>query len=129
MRYLTKKQINYAAKRGEKAAIKCSIRHWKELREASLEDLKNWDSSGATIIVGHSACALCRRHSTSQYDDTCVDCNACSLGRKLGSCGVSECNPYRKADRVYNQYFKSWKLRRKWQRACDRMIKVLESLL
>lgn len=65
MKWLTKKQVEAAAKKGAKAAFKCSIKHWEQVCAASGEEAVGKVRRGG--LIGSQTCALCSHYS-------CDDC-------------------------------------------------------
>ena len=68
MTYLTIEQVKREARRSDRAAIRCSIKHWEELRDAPLKDLRRRDNIWPFAVF----CALCRRHKREM--DVCDGC-------------------------------------------------------
>jgi len=81
MRWLLKKTIEKAAKKSDKAALDCTIKHWEQLASVSYEAyLRAVDRKDVSFYCRY--CALCLRH----YDHgtpcplkkrRCMEGNAC----------------------------------------------------
>ena len=63
--WLTIDEIKAAAKESDIAALRCSVKHWEQVYEASFEEYEKALDAG---LVGHDEeyCALCMRMKCSQ---------------------------------------------------------------
>ena len=69
MNWLSKEQINAAAKESDQAALEMSIEHWQQIYDATDEEWGDgWGED--EVRVGQLHCALCRRYLGS----TCYKC-------------------------------------------------------
>lgn len=122
MNYQTRSEVNKAAKQSEKAAIKSSIRHWKEISTAPLKDVLDEEA----LKGSHYNCALCIR-----YNDTCPKCPLLNGGEWCGSSistyGQAE-NERRKIGCANSKPERDAAIKR-FRRRAKKMVKVLESLL
>jgi len=91
MDWLTMEEVERAAKKGRKAAIECSKKHWKQLSRATKDELSEVEEPYS--IVKDLFCALCHRYRMAKnsckrcplYDsehdpgDNGLCCEECSL--------------------------------------------------
>jgi len=125
--YQTREEIRAAAIESESAAIRSSVRHWRELATAPVKDLISNGNPGFTV----AECALCERYRGI--------CTRCPLYVKLGDekCYVSG-GLYHKAFRIIENiqigdldYTKAYhdKQIKRFRRIAEKLMKVLESCL
>lgn len=107
MKWLTKTQVKNAAKKGERTAIKCSIRHWTQIRDATNEELAQADDNDK-VSNGAEFCALCKRYYNLNTNGNA--CEYCPLYKNGFGCltkdNCSARGPYAKAQNAY--YDKLW---------------------
>lgn len=123
-KYQTVKQVERAAKRGKKAAIHSSIRHWRELTTAPLRDLTD-----KVIHFSINECSLC------ELVNNC--CNKCLLHKELGQECYATGELYTIAHDLMEDIRSSCtlgkacrdKLVKRYRRAAEKMLRFLESLL
>lgn len=66
MNWLTQKQIKKAAETSDLAAMECSVKHWKQLWQATAGELrKALKEKKTSILTGH--CACCHRFYVRGY--------------------------------------------------------------
>ena len=58
MKWLTQKYIRKQAKKSKRAAIKVSVEHWRQLAEATEEELVKAVEKGQ-VSIGPEFCGLC----------------------------------------------------------------------
>ena len=92
MNWLTRKEVDAAAKKSKKAAIACSVLHWEQILSATKKDFRRL--SNEIHPMSGLLCALCVRHE--------YNCAVCSLGRDH-SCKQGG-SLYRIALRAYFKY-------------------------
>ena len=61
MKWVTKKEVKAAAKRGRRAALKCTQKHWWQLKTATEDQLRAGRRSHRASIQS-DRCALCVRY-------------------------------------------------------------------
>jgi len=88
MKWITKEEVKKSASgknSSKRKALLCSIKHWQQLVDATLEDYKKYlhkkTYNEMKSIVKDEYCALCSRY----YDDTNY-CKSCPLTVAFGSC-------------------------------------------
>jgi len=124
-KYQTRREVIRAANAGSDAAIRGSIRHWKELATAPVCDLISYDSPG----LGTRECALCER-----YDFVCCKCplyvkfssvKCYELGQlyTVASAAITRIREPRCSKATRDKMVK------RFRRAAEKLIKVLESCL
>lgn len=135
MNYLTRKDVRLAAKQGRRAAIQCSIRHWKELVSLKPSQI----NSGSPIWPGGGECALCVRYAIAFSGfgrrTTKTHCGSCPLGH-IDSC-YNEKSAYKRADEEWHMIVRSYlylntpeyNAVRRFRYHGKKLIKILESLL
>jgi hypothetical protein len=92
MRWLTKKQVLAAARKGEYAAAEYSRKHWQQLTTAKAKELRDAYSKNSNLIGG-SYCALCCFFNN--------DCHRCKL--YYGD-WTSCCLEYKKAVKAFDEW-------------------------
>lgn len=121
--YQTFEEVESAAKLGQREAILSSIRHWRELATAPVGDLVDLRWPDLAI----SSCALCMRD-----DDSCKQCALYLCTGYKCYCNNSPYNaaknPYLMAKGAVGKAFKDAAIKR-FRRAAEKMVKVLESCL
>ena len=122
MKYLTLTQIEAAAKKSRKASIACTLRHWREMRDATLRKLSRAIKQGSrsTLYNGYSSCALCKH--------CCKSCRKCGLWDGMACYDGAI---YLHATQSLDEYINNGHInngRRKWQRAADKVIEAIENL-
>lgn len=128
MKWLTEAQVKKAAKTA-KGALAITKTHWWQNANATEEELKEyWNVGGGHNPVAANICGLCLR-----YDESAEECGACPL-RKVSKCYQSQ-STYRLADNAWHDLKNAWhydepakRLFNKWQKAAQKMYKVLLSL-
>ena len=87
MRWLTRKQVKAAAKRGRKSALKCSYKHWHQISTATIEEFEKVANDNGFVkltndndmdvrcfirgyLIQTTYCALCLKYY-----------NLCALGK------------------------------------------------
>ena len=126
IKWLTEKQVQRAAKRGRKAALLCSIKHWEQLSSANTEQIKALFNS---YYLTCTFCALCTRYNfTGRTRNACGNCKLFCLG-KLPDFGGA----WYKASDAFDSYetFRICRAWTRWKRASKallrRIIKLYES--
>lgn len=119
MNWLTTDQIKKAAKKSRKAALECSREHWRQLSEATAEELRTGVSRGLVSLTD-AHCAMCIRHWK------CGWCGTCPLYEAGHGCNGNE-SLWRTAEEalryaVDNTGRSSWSA---WKRAAKAMYKKL----
>ena len=123
-KYQTYDEVEKAAAMGRRYAILSSIRHWNELATAPAGDLLGFNRSPD---LGVSSCALCMRDNDN--------CRYCALYRKTRRRCYDDNSPYEAARVPYidarHAGSKAEKdmLIKRFRRAAEKMIKILEGLL
>lgn len=74
MRWLTLQQVERAAKRGPKAALKCSMKHWEQDATATFEEMKDYSEIQDNDPGSGAFCALCE-----YYEQRNLGCENCIL--------------------------------------------------
>lgn len=80
MEWLTHKQVQAAAKKGHIEAIRCSLKHWRQLLSATERELSAGLRNIEDLLYGPS-CALCYRYFDGGEDALKVErgCGECPL--------------------------------------------------
>lgn len=120
--YQTRKEVCLAAGRGPKAAIRSSVRHWKELATAPVDDLL-----GKKLSLSSGDCALCEKYS---------GCYECPLYQRLANvkCYVrgelyhDALIAYQQIRDASNKIDKDTAVKR-FRRVAEKLMNLLESLL
>ena len=68
MNWLTTEYIKEQSQISDEAALECSIEHWQQIYDATVDDIKNHG------FPWSDECSLCQRYSRSL-----VDCGICPL--------------------------------------------------
>ena len=68
MEWMTREEVERAAKESPRAAIECSIRHHQQLVSATVGEIRNAIREGKVSLYG-DFCALCKR-----YGNNCIGC-------------------------------------------------------
>ena len=118
---LTHKQIKAAAKRSRKSAIKCSLRHWQEMRAATKRELARGVAKGSssTLYSGIGSCALCEKYFRKGGCAVCGLWNGEQCAENRVFCG---------AENTLMDYRNGYATRKEWQAAADVVIARLKEL-
>ena len=130
MSYQTRAEVVSAAAESEEAAIKSSVRHWKEIVGAPIRDMRaGLGINGHPLDASH--CALCCRYSGqceccpfSEFGDTCCEC---------GSSYELVCDVYNNISNLPNHNMTAKRKRdaaiKRFRRRAKKMLRILEGLL
>jgi len=89
MEWLTRKEIREAAKKSEEAAVKCSIKHWEQIRDATRAELtQGYDND--RVISNHEFCALCKRYFKFKNNSPCENCILYKIGKGCLGYGIAK---------------------------------------
>lgn len=121
MDWLTQEEIKAAAKKSEKAAIACSVKHWEQILAATKWELQRADHA---IMYGKN-CALCIRHKDKYDPKHSTHCSQCSLG-KIGKC--EDYGAWRGAVWALEEYLRGRIDRREFRCDAQPMLDLLKSL-
>ena len=120
MNWITKKEVEAAARYGRRAAIECSIAHWRQLLTATKREVKAHEDWGYLALGTY--CALCGRYR-------CADGGGCEI------CPVGKIEPCEKGLIWHNAHeaFYLWVeggiAGRQFRKKAKPMLDLLESLL
>ena len=124
IKWLTEEQVQRAARRGRKAALLCSIKHWEQLSSADREQVR--DRGSFYVLCNY--CALCTRYDFGNKSFTA--CNDCKLhcltqqGRQ-GSPWGRALDAFDLVDDCDSRSWRTWK--RTSKALLRRIIKLYES--
>jgi hypothetical protein len=82
MRWMTKREVERAAKRGPLAALDNSIAKWMQMRDAPARELKR-KIGPFSMFDGEDYCACCIYSHGRLYSG----CAACPINKHIGYCG------------------------------------------
>ena len=116
MRWLSQKTIIAAAKESDLAALKCSKKHWEQLRDASFEEIRKADRK-AKASTGDDFCACCKRFVFWR----------CPLASSRG-CGTIECcdGLYSIAHKLHRDVLGRAANKNAWVKTCQNLIDFIE---
>jgi len=122
MKWLTHKQVKQAAKESPEAAIACSILHYEQIQQATIEDIEAKES-----MFGGAYCALCRRYcDADELELLRLRCRNCPLLKAGYYCNEAN-SPWRRV-------MWTWAHRcdphgeDDFRKAVDNMLTILKSL-
>ena len=121
MNWITKKEVEAAARYGRRAAIECSIAHWRQLLTATKREVKAHEDWGYLAVGDY--CALCERYR-------CADgggCEICPVG-KIEPC-ENHGSIWRNASTAFYLWVEGGIAGRQFRKKAQPMLDLLESLL
>ena len=114
MKWITRQQVNVAAKKSHEAAVAMSKKHWFQLSTATKAEIIKADNEG--IVDTHASyCALCQRYISK------LDCKNCPIKENSVSC----CVLWQKANRLYDPEDGNRWRHRAFQKAAKKMYERL----
>lgn len=121
MEWITQKQAKEAGKKSEKAAIKCSALHWRQLAEATEGELRKKMNSlkQPYHLVCTGYCALCERHDEKGI------CSKCKLKEQGWSC----CRKWKEAATAFNRFCVGTLSHSVFTKAAVKMAEKIEGLI
>ncbi len=132
MNWVTKDEVEKAAEESELATVRCSRKHWAQLRDASFKELIK-DMIDEKVSLGTAYCALCRRNSKMPRT---TDCELCTLAQHDAKCSCKDSKFDRALDAFNAITFRllhlcgsannaKWQ---EWQKAASEMVDCLAEL-
>ena len=115
IRWVTIKEVENAAKRGRKAALLCSIKHWRQNVEATAEEIEKAPLGS----LSGNLCALCHK-----YDES--NCIGCPLAEYTGKTCNNSGSLYWQAWIAWSRYDSKQAAYTWWIKASERVLKALE---
>lgn len=133
MKWLTRKQVEKAAKQGHKEAIEFSFKHWDQLLNATQKELARKLGKDEYLVYS-SFCALCVRYFDGGHEDRDpgIGCGKCPLRDGKNAYGCQHNSLWDKAvDAVLDWMDEKTNTKRweKWQKAAKAMRDKLEQKL
>ncbi len=124
IKWLAIAEIKRAAAKSRKAALECSIEHWRQLVAAPRKELLDADAL-MLVTVDEDYCALCSRYMGLECNS--ADCTRCPVARKYHEYCRGDFG-YVKALKEYSRTITEASAFRRWRTAAKKVLRQLTEI-